>query len=199
VAPAPPHTWAELAADIGAVPPRLHGARRILVGGHMRQATDFLAGAQLRRVLGYEVGIRQGDQLWSSEETTQTYPLDVAEQTVGLGTGTALIVNVAADAASATIEWIRQLQLPVGTIVTAAPSAGTGPRAVPTAVAANSLAVAVRDLARGHASAESLHLFLIGPLGLAVLMGHHWNRVATTHVYEHLGGPDYVHAFTVEA
>ena len=199
VAPAPPHTWAELAADIAAAPARLQGARRILVGGHMRQATGFRVGAELRRVLGYEVGVRQGDQLWSSQESTQSYPLEVAEQTVGSGTGTALIVNVAADAASAAIDWIGQSQLPVGAIVTATPSTGPGPRAVPTPAAANSLAVAVRDLARRYASAESLHLFLIGPLGLAVLMGHHWNRVATTHIYEHLGGPDYAHAFTVEA
>ncbi|WP_232491310.1 SAVED domain-containing protein [Mycobacterium dioxanotrophicus] len=199
VAPAPPHTWDELAADVATLPPGLGGARRILVGGHLRQATGFLVGAELRRVLGYEVGIRQGDQLWSSEEATQTYPLDVAEQTVGSGAGTALIVNVAADAASAAIEWIQQSELPVGTIVTATPSAGTGPRAVPTPATANSLAVAVRDLARRHASTGPLHLFLIGPLGLAVLMGHHWNRVAITHVYEHLGGPDYVHAFTVDA
>jgi CBASS immunity sensor of nucleotide second messenger signals len=199
VAPAPPHTWAALAADIAAMPRGLHGARRILVGGHMRQATGFLVGSELRRVLGYEVGVRQGDQLWSSEEITQTYPLDVTEQTGDSGTGTALIINVAAAAAPAAIEWIQKTGLPAGTIVTATPLAGTGPRAVPTPEAANSLAVAVRDLARRHASAESLHLFLIGPLGLAVLMGHHWNRIATTHVYEHLGGPDYVHAFTVDA
>ncbi|WP_431233186.1 SAVED domain-containing protein [Mycolicibacterium psychrotolerans] len=123
----------------------------------------------------------------------------MTEEGVGSGNSTALIVNVAADAAPAAIEWIQKSQLAVGTIVTATPSAGTGPRAVPTPVAANTLAVAVRDLARRHANAESLHLFLIGPLGLAVLMGHHWNRVTTTHVYEHLGGPDYVHAFTVDA
>lgn len=63
VAPAPPHTWAELAADIATVPAQLGGARRVLVGGHMRQATGFLLGAELRRVLGYEIAIRQGDQL----------------------------------------------------------------------------------------------------------------------------------------
>jgi hypothetical protein len=32
-----------------------------------------------------------------------------------------------------------------------------------------------------------------------VLLGHHWNRLATTHVYEHLGPPAYTHAFAVEA
>lgn len=81
VAPTSPHTRADFAADV----PNLGDARRILVGGHMRQASGFLVGAELRRVLGYEVGVRQGDQLWSSEEATQAYPLDVAEQTLGSG------------------------------------------------------------------------------------------------------------------
>jgi len=84
-------------------------------------------------------------------------------------------------------------------ILTATPTAGFGPKAVPTPGAANSLAVAIRDVARRHSRNGDLHLFLIGPLGLAVLLGHHWNRLTTTHVYEHLGGTDYTHAFTVEA
>jgi hypothetical protein len=165
----------------------------------MRQATGFMVGTELRRVLGYEVGIRHGDQLWSSEEATQTYPLNVTEHPVGTGTETALIGNVAADAAADTIEWIRNTGLPVAKVVTATPSVGTGPKAVPTPAAANSLAVEIRNLARRHAGTGPLHLFLIGPLGLAVLLGHHWNRVATTQVYEHLGGLDYVGAFTIEA
>ncbi|MGE2835523.1 SAVED domain-containing protein, partial [Mycobacterium sp. SMC-4] len=73
------------------------------------------------------------------------------------------------------------------------------PYTVPSPAAANSLALAVRGTARRNAGDTALHLFLIGPLGLAVLLGHHWNRVTTTHVYEHLGGADYVHAFTVDA
>lgn len=97
-------------------------------------------------------------------------------------------------------EWTQQSGLPVGTIVTVTPSAGSsGPAAVPTPGAANSLAVAVRNLARRHANTGPLHLFLIGPLGLAVLLGHHWNRIPTTHIYEHLGGVNYVHAFIVDA
>ncbi|WP_420910939.1 SAVED domain-containing protein [Rhodococcus sp. OK519] len=110
-----------------------------------------------------------------------------------------MIVSVAAEAAGDTIEWIRQSALPVSEILTVTPIAGVGPKAVSNAAAANSLAIAIRDLARRHARKGDLHLFLIGPLGLAVLLGHHWNRLTTTHVYEHLGGIDYTHAFTVEA
>ncbi|OOK65167.1 hypothetical protein BZL29_7989 [Mycobacterium kansasii] len=124
VAPAPPHTWADLASDIASVPSQLGGARRILVSGHMRQATGFLVGAELRRVLGYEVGIRQNDQLWSSQETIEAFDLDVTEHPVELGSDTALIVNVAANFADQAAEWIHSAGLPVATIVSASPSTG---------------------------------------------------------------------------
>jgi hypothetical protein len=199
IEPAPPNTWAELAAEIRTIPAGLSGARRILVSGHMRQATGFLIGTELRRVLGYEVAIRQGDQLWTSEEATSSYALEVAELPIDAGPDTAIVVNVAADAATDAIAWIRESGLPIAKIVTATPAIGTGPRAVPTPIAANSLAVAIRDIARRHSGTGTLHLFLIGPLGLAVLLGHQWNRVTTTHIYEHLSGLKYVHAFTVEA
>lgn len=198
VAPLPPHTWAELADDITAIPAGLGGARRVLIGGHMRQATGFLVGTTLGRVLGYRVGIRQGDQLWTGDESTETYALESTPHHVGTGSDIALIVNVAANAAPDTVDWITRSGLPVDTILTATPANGTGPAAVPTPAAANSLAVGIRDLARRHAPSGTLHLFLIGPLGLAVLLGHHWNRITTTNVYEHLGGAEYTHAFTVD-
>lgn len=128
-----------------------------------------------------------------------TFALEVSEQHVWQGSDTALIVNVAADGKDQATDWIIRNRLPVNNIVIATPANGTGPSALTTPVAANSIAVAIRDLARQHATSGSLHLFLIGPLGLAVLLGHHWNRVTTTQVYEHLGTQDYAHAFTVQA
>jgi hypothetical protein len=50
------------------------------------------------------------------------------------------------------------------------------------------------------ARADRVHLFLAGPGGLALLLGHRWNRVAPTVVYEDLGpGRGYVAAFTIAA
>lgn len=199
VEPAPPATWNDLATDIRAIPGQLGTNKRILVTGHMRQATGFLVGTELRRVKGYEVGVRQGDQLWTGEEPITSNVITHTQEDTTAGPGTAIIVNVAADAAADTIDWIRESALPVSKILTITPTAGVGPKAIPNAAAANSLAIAIRDLARRHSRNGDLHLFLIGPLGLAVLLGHHWNRLTTTHAYEHLGGIDYTHAFTVEA
>lgn len=199
VAPAPPHTWGDLATDIRTITRQLGGKKRILITGHLRQATGFFMGSELRRVLGYEVGIRQGEQLWSGESPTRSDDaITVAEAVTDSGSDTAIIVNVAAQAADVAREWICASELPVNKILTVQPKAGVGPRAIPTPSDANSLAIAIRDLARRHVKGD-VHLFLIGPLGLAVLMGHHWNRVTTTHVYEHLGGDDYAAAFRVDA
>lgn len=199
VEPAQPATWNDLATDIRSIPGDLGSNKRILVTGHMRQATGFLVGAELRRVKGYEVGVRQGDQLWTGEESIISGVITHTREDASGARGTAIIVNVAAEAAGDAIEWIRESALPVSEILTVTPIAGVGPKAVSNAAAANSLAIAIRDLARRHARNGDLHLFLIGPLGLAVLLGHHWNRLTTTHIYEHLGGTDYAHAFTVEA
>ena len=199
IEPAPPATWDDLAAEIRTIPSLLEDHTRILVSGHMRQASGFLIGTELRRVLTYEVGVHQGDRLWTSEEPTGGQLLSTVETSVDAGPDIALIVNVSADGAPDAIEWIRESGLTVSKIVVASPTSGTGPTAIPTPGAANTLAVNIRDIARRHSRAGHIHLFLIGPLGLAVLLGHHWNRVTTTHVYEHLGGADYVHAFTVDA
>lgn len=199
VAPEPPNTWDDLATDIRSVPGLLGGRKRVLVSGHLRQATGFLIGSELRRVMGYEVGIRQGDQLWTSSDEPERYDVTVDESVVDAGTGTAIIVNVATDAAGQALQWIIDSGLEIRAALTVSPTRGAGPLSVPTPRAANGLAVAVRDIARQHSSTTPLHLFLIGPLGLAVLLGHHWNRVTTTYVYEHLAGSEYARAFVVRA
>jgi hypothetical protein len=200
VEPAPPVTWEDLAADIANIPQQLNGQKRILVTGTVRQATGFFLGAELRQVLGFDIAVRQLDQVWTGDTPTAPYDLRVDEKHVGNGNDLALIVNVATDATDTVINWLRAEQLPVEKALAISPDTSPGPKALPTPQAANSLAIAIRNFARQHAPDNGdIHLFLAGPLGLAVLLGHHWNRVAITRVYEHLGATRYAHAFTVTA
>ena len=53
-----------------------------------------------------------------------------------------------------------------------------------------------RRAAHGH---PRVHLFLATPMGLALLLGHRWNRVAPTIVYEDLAALGYEAAFTISA
>jgi len=80
--------------------------------------------------------------------------------------------------------------------------ASGGPRdnAVAGAEQACALAVGLRDAARRAAHGlPRVHLFLATPMGLALLLGHRWNRIAPTMVYEDLAALGYEAAFTVSA
>lgn len=200
VVPAPPATWEDLGADIQGLRHALGSHRRVLITGHFRQATGFCTGSQLRAVYGYHIGHKQRDQLWASDAATGAYDLTTTTRRVGDGPDVALIVNVSTDAIAAVTQWLETQTLPIGTIIATTPTTGVGPNSVPTPEAAHSLAIAIRDAARHNAPRDGeVHLFLAGPLGLSLLLGHNWNRIATTHVYEHLGGTDYVRAFTIDA
>ena len=62
------------------------------------------------------------------------------------------------------------------------------------------LAIGIREAARRAVRGHSkVHLFLACPMGLALLLGHGWNRVAPTVVYEDLAALGYEAAFTVSA
>jgi hypothetical protein len=64
------------------------------------------------------------------------------------------------------------------------------------------LAQAIRNQVRQLADASRtprLHLVLACPAGLALLLGHRWNRVPTTQLYEDLGlGARYTPAFLLQ-
>lgn len=200
VVPAVPATWGDLAADIQGLRQGLGLHRRVLITGYFRQATGFYTGTQLRAVYGYHIGHKQRDQLWTSDASTSPYELTTATMSVGNGPDLALIVNVSTDATLAVNQWLQGQSIPIGTVLSVTPASGTGPNSVPTPEAAQSLAIAIRDAARHNAPRNGdVHLFLAGPLGLSLLLGHNWNRIATTHVYEHLGGTDYMPSFTVDA
>lgn len=123
------------------------------------------------------------------------------QRDLGLGDDPALVVSVTTDATDAVVNWIERAGIPIGTVHTALPGGGqVGPGSVPDPESASALAIGIRDLARQIATPTGiLRLFLAGPLGLAVLLGHHWNRVMPTVVYEHLGTTEYVKGFRVSA
>lgn len=196
-----PATWQQLQADIEAIPEDLGGAAHVAVTGSLRQATAFTVGAALRMVTNTDIAVLQRGVLWESDAD---YPApikpEVTEHDIGQGDDVAIAIQVATPVADDVLRFLRDQRLPVGRMVLLGPPGGPCDNAVGSPEDACALAVGLRDAARhavrGH---PHVHLFLAGPMGLALLLGHRWNRVAPTIVYEDLAALGYEPAFTVSA
>ncbi len=198
--PAAPATWAQLQADLERLPDAVAQHPRIAITGSLRQATAFTAGAALRMVTGVDVAVAQRGVLWSSTAAyaAQESPA-VTVHDVGQGSNVAISVEIATSITDDVLTYIREQKLLVDRLFVMTPPQGPKDSAVADASAANALAVGIRDQARrATRGADQAHLFLAGPMGLALLLGHRWNRVtASTVVYEDLAADGYAAAFTV--
>jgi hypothetical protein len=207
VQPRDPSGWDQMDRELteAATTLEARGWRSTVVRGALRQATFFRVGAALPDVRGHTLRYLQGTQMWSTDTPKRpiTAPQTLRSE-IGAGGDLAVAVGVALDPTTAVVGYIRAAQLPVDHLVTIQPGSGVDDRAVANAGQAVAYAQRVRDLVREELdrspAAERVHLFLAGPGGLALLLGHRWNRIRPTMVYEHLGpGRGYTPAFTVGA
>lgn len=200
--PRPPSTWQELHRDIDALASACRGEARIAVTGSLRLAPAFAVGAALRMVTNTDVAVVQRGQMWSSDAAYDTaIRPSIHETPIKQGDDVAIAVAVAAHLADDVVDYLRAADVPVDRLVVL--SVGNGPRdnLVQSPGHACALAIGIRDEVRRQARRHPrVHLFQAGPMGLALLLGHRWNRVGPTVVYEdlgHLGG--YEPAFHIGA
>lgn len=199
--PKAPATWEELQGDIEQIPAYLGTASRVAVTGSMRLATAFEVGAALRMVTGTDVATVQRDALWSSDApfAAPATPV-VTHHVVGQGDELAIAVEVATPMTEDVIAFLQNQAIPVQCLVVIGPSGGPRDSVVAGPEDASALAVGIRDAVRHAVRGHSrVHLFLACPMGLALLLGHRWNRIAPTVVYEDLAALGYEAAFTVSA
>jgi SMODS-associated and fused to various effectors sensor domain len=199
--PKAPATWAELQADIEAIPAHLGSARRVVITGSLRLAPAFAVGAAMRMVTGIDVAAMQRGELWRSEAPYTAPVTPVAyEYAIDQGDDLAIAIEVATPIADDLIRWIRDRALPVRRLVVLGASGGPRDNAVAGAEDACALAVGIRNAVRQEVRDHPrVHLFLAGPMGLALLLGHRWNRIAPTVVYEDLAALGYEAAFSISA
>jgi hypothetical protein len=199
--PKPPATWQQLQADIEAIPAHISAASHVAITGSLRQATAFTVGAALRMVTNTDIAVVQRGALWTSD-TSYPRPIvpDIAKHQIGQGSDIAIAIQVATPIADDVLEFLGEHQLPVDRLVVLSSPGGPRDNAVASPEDACALAVGLRDAARRAARGRRrVHLFLAGPMGLSLLLGHRWNRVAPTIIYEDLGALGYEAAFTVSA
>ena len=200
-----PSQWPLIGAEIEHAAQRLRsaGTRRVVVRGAMRLPVWFAVGAAFRDVRGFETASLQKEEIWSSEDLTVPATVQADTITLGDGPGVAVAVGIAADPTSEVSDYIAAGGLSIGSLVSILPDGGPSPAAVPDSPIAAATAVAVRDAVRDFlrtTSVTHIHLFLATPGALALLLGHRWNALRPTTVYEHLGtGNGYAPTFHIPA
>jgi|SRR5579859_2109276 len=164
--------------------------RDVLVAGKMRLAAGFLAGFELSDVAGFSVAVQQRDEEWASsgERANATVAIETIE--FGRGNEIAIGISIAADLTDDVIAHLSREGVPVAKLVIIRPECGVGRTAIEGPAEARGLANAILDAARievRNTNAPALHLFQAAPLGFAVLLGHMWNRMPETVLYDDLG------------
>lgn len=184
-----PGAYAAMHGEIAAAGERLSaaGQQRVMVSGPMRLATWFAAGAALPEVAGHTVRCGRASQPWASDEQATPLDLDVRRLTMGDGPILGVALAFSADPTADVEAFIRGAGIPVKSLVTiGAPDTAR----VRDQEEANGYAVAIKLRVRQELReqrCEEVHLFMAAPAGLALLLGHTWNRVAPTVVWEDLG------------
>src|SRR5262249_23254161 len=138
--------------------------------------------------------------LWTSDAPYDA-PIQptITEIPVGQGNENAIAIEIATPIAADVHAFLTSHSLLVSQLIVLGPPGGARDNAIANPEDAAALAVGIRDAARRAALGSRVHLSLPGPMGLALLLGHRWNRLAPTTVYEDLAALGYEAAFTVSA
>ncbi len=205
VVPHDPDSWNRMDRELATAAAVIEseGWSSTVVRGSMRQATFFRVGTALPQVRQHTLHYVQRGETWSTNATKVTLGEPTLRRTrLDHGKHLAVAVGTTVDLTEEVVTWLRSNRVPVHHLLTITPATGPDDASITDARHAVTYAEKVRNLVRaelgGQAAAGAVHLFLAGPGGLALLLGHRWNRTRTTVVYEHLGaGLGYTPAFTV--
>ena len=171
---------------------RSQGHVHILVKGHMRLPTWFAVGVELGKTAGFDVSSFQGRAAWSSVGGVSSVGIECAATTMGLGKDLAVGIALATDPSADVLAYLRDQQVGVGEYVRVSPASGASSQAVGSAAEARGLAYDIRDCVRRlvqKCGPGKIHLFLAGPHGVILLLGHLWDRMPRTQLYEDLNSP----------
>lgn len=122
-------------------------------------------------------------------------------QELGSGTDLAVGIALAADLSEDVMRFLKESVPEVGRVVCIVPETGASNVAIGGDAQARGWALNTRDLVRklvrNHRPSH-VHFFLATPHGAALLLGHLWDRMPPTQLYEDLGPlKGYCPSFTI--
>lgn len=169
---------------------RGQGQTTVLVRGYMRLPTWFTVGVELNKSAGFQVASFQGQTPWSSEGTLSDIAIEQVATSLEVGEDIAIGLALAFDLSPDVLAYLREQEIGVGHYLCLQPAGGANNQAIHSAAQARCWAYTVRDSIRylvQEYRPKRIHLFLAGPHGATLLLGHLWDRMPPTQLYEDLG------------
>ena len=166
------------------------GHTNVLVRGYMRLPTWFAVGVELSKSAGFQVASFQGQSPWASEGTLSDIAIEHVVTDLGVGKSLAIGIALAFDLSPDVLTYLRDQEVAVGEYVCLRPVGGANNQTISNAADARRWAYEVRDSIRRLVQEyrpDRIHLFLAGPHGAMLLLGHLWDRMPATQLYEDLG------------
>ena len=160
----------------------------------MRLPTWFTAGVELGRTMGFDVAPFRGDIPWPSTGDPADFPVKIArDEKLSLAEELAVGVGLSADLSEDVLRYLGRSVPEVGRYTGLTPAKGPSNVAIGSPAEAGGWAFRTRDLIREAIREHRpprIHLFLATPHGAALLLGHLWDRMPATQLYEDLGPLD---------
>jgi hypothetical protein len=188
-----PSRWQELAGELREAEKTLasFGVRTVHVEGAMRLPAWFAVGAAFPDTRRWQVETLQRGDLWSSATASAQ---DGDEAVLGKTSVDAASTDVAvaislSQASSQDVETYVLHHGIAGTVISITSTTGPGQDSLRDGAHARTWARSARDQLRQELKAlptypARVHLFLAAPAGAALLLGHNWNLLPPTLVYE---------------
>ncbi|MEE8601310.1 SAVED domain-containing protein [Euzebya tangerina] len=162
--------------------------RRVHIAGALRLPMWFAAGRSFPEVKKWIVSMDQVDEQWSTDTIPEDIaPRELARKDITGDTDVALAVALTGDPTTQVEDYLRSSGLPVGRMIVLGPHGKPSATAVPSPGWAMGWSRGARDIVRGEAQAADnahIHLFMLCPAGIAMMLGHQWNVMPATTIYE---------------
>jgi len=184
---------------------RVAGYSRVRIDGAFRLATAIFAGSVFSDVAGFQLAVpgRSGDGTWTgdiaSDGDRRPTTLTRTDHSLDQGEELAIGLNISGDLTNAVLHHIQTAGLPIRRLVVLS-VAQPGRDALSYPADVRGWATTVTDQLRGLSEDgwPRLHLFLHGARTAAALLGHQWNRMPPTQLWDDLGsGRGYTAAFAL--
>lgn len=168
------------------------GVRHVHVLGLMRHPMWFAVGRSLPEVRRWTVTLDQRGDRWSTSDPQDPIEARVMETVdIDKGNDIALAIGLTGDPTNDVGRFLRSANLPIRSLHTLGPPGKPSQTAVISGGWAMGWTRSARELGRRLASesgATHLHLFFQCPAGAALMLGHQWNVMPDTTIYEFVDG-----------